>query len=106
MTRDSSTATLRPMAIFFSDFAENLGGPRNPLYVLHERLKAEGHPIIDLVRGNVNEHGIVYPAQILEETLTKPAEAARVYTPDSLGQHPAREAIAQYYGSLNIRPEE
>src|SRR5207237_432883 len=105
MTRDSSTARLQAMAIFFSDFAENLGGPKNPLYVLHERLKTEGHQIIDLVRGNVNEHGIIYPAEILRETLTKAAEAARVYRPDSLGQLPAREGIAQYYGSLSIPPE-
>ena len=94
------------MAFFFSDFAENLGGPKNPLYLLHERLKMQGHQIIDLVRGNVNEHGIVYPQEILQETLTKAAERARVYRPDSLGQHPAREAIAQYYGSLNIPPEQ
>src|SRR5205085_12398132 len=106
MTANSSTARLRSMAMFFSDFAANLGGPKNPLYVLHERLKTEGHQIIDLVRGNVNEHGIVYPAEILQESLTKAAEAARIYRPDSLGQHPAREAIAQYYGSLNIPPEQ
>jgi len=47
------------MEVFFSDFAANLGGPTNPLYQLHERLKAEGAKVIDLVRGNVNEHGIV-----------------------------------------------
>ena len=73
------------MALFFSSFAENLGGPKNPLYVLHERLKTEGHQIIDLVRGNVNEHGIVYPAEILQETLRQAAEQARIYQPDSLG---------------------
>ena len=94
------------MPFFFSDCAENLGGPKNPLYVLHERLKTEGHQIIDLVRGNVNQHGIVYPPEILQPILTKAAEAARVYRPDSLGQRPAREAIAQYYGSLNIPPEQ
>jgi aspartate/methionine/tyrosine aminotransferase len=90
------------MEMFFSDFAANLGGPKNPLYILHERLKSEGANVIDLVRGNVNEHGIVYPPEILDEILRSAARAARVYRPDSLGQRPAREAIARYYGGLNI----
>src|SRR5437867_8499906 len=94
------------MAMFFSDFAANLGGPKNPLYVLHERLKTEGHAIVDLVRGNVNEHGIVYPPDILEDILAKAAGAARVYRPDSLGQAAAREAIAQYYSNSKIPPEQ
>src|SRR3989442_2130523 len=94
------------MAMFFFDFASNLGGPKNPLYVLHERLKTEGHPIVDLVRGNVNEHGIVYPPEILREILARAGDRARVYRPDSLGQWPAREAIAQYYGSLRVPPEQ
>src|SRR5207237_10286041 len=93
---DSSTARLLPMAMFFSELAANLGGPKNPLYTLHERLKADGVRIVDLVRGNVNEHGIVYPPDILQEILTNAAEAARIYRPDSIGQRPAREAIARY----------
>jgi aspartate/methionine/tyrosine aminotransferase len=93
------------MAMFFSELAANLGGPKNPLYTLHERLKAEGARIVDLVRGNVNEHGIVYPPDILHEILTNAAEAARIYRPDSIGQRPAREAIARYYERLNISPE-
>jgi alanine-synthesizing transaminase len=90
------------MEVFFSDFAANLGGPKNPLYQLHDQLKAEGAKVTDLVRGNVNEHGIVYPREILAEILQHGAEAARIYRPDSLGQRPAREAIAQYYGSTKI----
>src|SRR6266852_983272 len=75
MTRDSSTARLLPMAMFFSDLAANLGGLKNPLYTLHE-------------------------------ILTKAADAARIYRPDSLGQRPAREAVAEYYGGLNIPAEQ
>src|SRR4051812_36814862 len=97
MTGDSSTARLQHMEMFFSDFAANLGGPKNPLYALHERLKTEGANVVDLVRGNVNEHGIVYPPDTLADILRGAAEAARVYRPDSLGQRPAREAIAAYY---------
>src|SRR5213594_1971293 len=90
------------MEMFFSDFAANLGGPKNPLYVLHERLKTEGRTVVDLVRGNVNEHGIVYPPEILGDILKTAADAARIYRPDSMGQPPAREAISRYYGGLNI----
>ena len=93
------------MAMFFSDLAANLGGQRNPLYTLHEELKAEGTTIVDLVRGNVNEHGIDYPPELLREILAKAADAARIYRPDSIGQLPAREAIARYYGELTVPPE-
>jgi alanine-synthesizing transaminase len=92
------------MEMFFSDFAANLGGPKNPLYLLHERLKTEGAEVTDLVRGNVNEHGIVFPTQILDEILRAAAESARVYRPDSLGQQAAREAIARYYEGFHIPP--
>ncbi len=94
------------MEMFFSDFAANLGGPKNPLYVLHDQLKTEGTNVTDLVRGNVNEHGIVYPPEVLNEILKQAADKARVYRPDSLGQRPAREAIAQYYGGLKVPPEQ
>jgi alanine-synthesizing transaminase len=90
------------MEMFFSELAGRLGGPKNPLYVLHDGLKSEGKKVVDLVRGNVNEHGIVYPVDVLKEILSAATEAARIYRPDSLGQRVAREAIAQYYGSLNI----
>ena len=92
------------MAMFFSDFAANLGGPKNPLYVLYDRLKTEGAKVTDLVRGNVNEHGIIYPPEVLDEILKGASAAARIYRPDSLGQLPAREAICRYYSGLNIPP--
>src|SRR5262245_38617986 len=90
------------MEVFFSDFAANLGGPKDSLYQLHDQLKAEGPRVTEIVRGNVNEHGIVYPPEILTEILQHGAEAARIYRPDSLGQRPAREAIAHYYGSAKM----
>jgi aspartate/methionine/tyrosine aminotransferase len=90
------------MKIFFSDFAANLGGPKNPLYQLHDELKETGTRVTDLVRGNVNEHGIVYPPEVLAEILREATAAATIYRPDSLGQRPAREAIARYYESSRI----
>src|SRR5207244_8546364 len=65
-------------------------------------LKAEDAKIVGLGRGNVNEHGIVFPPGLLDQILKNAAEAARVYRPDSLGQRPARESIARYYGTLGI----
>src|ERR1051326_765956 len=103
MTPDSSTARL--LAMLFSEFAANLEVAKNPLYTVYEQLKAEGVPIIDLVRGNVNDHGIIYPPEILQEISACAAEASRIYRPDSLGQRPAREAITEYYQGLNIPPE-
>ena len=92
--------------MFFSDLAANLGGAKNPLYLLHDRLKTEGTNVVDLVRGNVNEHGIIYPPDILDEALRIAAGPARIYRPDSMGQFPAREAVAHYYAALNISPDQ
>jgi hypothetical protein len=93
------------MEMFFSELAGTLGGPKNPLYLLHERLKAKGKAVVDLVRGNVNEHGVVYPTEVLHQILKGAVEAASVYRPDSLGQRTAREAIARYYQPLTISPD-
>lgn len=81
----------------FSSLAESLTAPKNPLYILHDELRAAGHEILDLVKGNVNEHGIVYPQDELREILREASELARVYKPNSLGQRSAREAISAYY---------
>jgi alanine-synthesizing transaminase len=84
--------------LHFSPLAESLSGTKNPLYLLHEKLRHDGRTVIDLVRGNVNEHGIVFPTDVLDTILRHAAESARVYRPDSFGQTPAREAVAAYYG--------
>ena len=81
----------------FSSLAESLAAPKNPLYILHDQLRAAGHPILDLVKGNVNEHGMVFPQEALREILREASDQARVYKPDSLGQSAAREAISAYY---------
>src|SRR5581483_9814103 len=89
----------------FSDLADQLCGTQNELYALHEKLIRERVPVVDLVKGNVNEHGIFFPESALKEILAEAVESARVYHPDSFGQRVAREAIARYYGALNIGPE-
>ena len=83
----------------FSSLAESLAASKNPLYVLHDELRAARHPVLDLVKGNVNEHGIVFPEEPLRKILAEASEFARVYRPDSFGQLVAREAISRYYGS-------
>src|SRR3954463_2109503 len=85
----------------FSLTAESLAASKNPLYLLRDELNNGGNTVIDLVRGNVNEHGIVFPPDVLNSILQGAAESARVYRPDSFGQTPAREAVARYYnGSI------
>src|SRR4051812_16874772 len=85
----------------FSLTAESLAASKNPLYLLRDELNNDGNSVIDLVRGNVNEHGIVFPPDLLNTILHGAAESARVYRPDSFGQSPAREAVARYYhGSI------
>jgi aspartate/methionine/tyrosine aminotransferase len=81
----------------FSSLVDSLTAPKNPLYLLHDELRAAGQPILDLVKGNVNEHGIVFPEDVLGQILRDAAARARVYKPDSLGQIEARDAIAAYY---------
>jgi alanine-synthesizing transaminase len=89
----------------FSSLAETLAASKNPLYILHDQLRAAGHPILDLVKGNVNEHGIVYPQDALQKIFGEASESARVYKPDPLGQLSAREAISAYYDG-RIPPEQ
>src|SRR5262247_438021 len=81
----------------FSSLAESLAASKNPLYILHDQLRASGHSILDLVKGNVNEHGIIYPHETLQKILREASENARVYKPDPLGQLSARKAISDYY---------
>src|SRR5579872_428993 len=90
----------------FSDLAAQLTGTKNPLYTLHDELRSTGSPIVDLVRGNVNEHGIVYPPKVLAQSPSDALEPARVYKPDPLGQPSAREAVARYYGLDVITPQQ
>src|SRR5215475_9782493 len=90
----------------FSALTDQLTGIKNPLYTLHDEMRSKGTPIVDLVRGNVNEHGIFYPREILAEILTEAFDPARIYRPDPLGQPVARSAIARYYSDGNLTPEQ
>jgi alanine-synthesizing transaminase len=91
----------------FSRIASKLQGESNSLYRLHDELKAQGHAVGDLVSGNINEHGFVFPQELLEEILVYGARQCPVYRPDSFGQRPAREAVSEYYrrAGQDISPE-
>ncbi len=90
----------------FSAFASGAGGAKNPLYTLLDQVRSTGRPIVDLVRGNVNEHGILYPEAVLKEILNEASDAARIYRPDSFGQRIARQAVAEYYSIPNISADQ
>ncbi len=91
----------------FSRVASQLHGETNPLYTLRDQLRAQGRRIIDLVSGNVTEHGLVFPPDILERALADGARRCAVYRPDSFGQRPAREALSAYYAlqGVSIPPD-
>jgi hypothetical protein len=86
-----------------SRISSGLQGEINPLYRLRREIESQGHAISDLVAGNVTRHGIVFPPPLLEEILAGAARRAGIYLPDPLGQLPAREAIARYYGQSGVR---
>jgi aspartate/methionine/tyrosine aminotransferase len=89
----------------FSSLAHTLVAPKNPLYILLDEVRASGKSVLDLVKGNVNEHGIVFPEDVLKDILAEAVAQARIYKPDSFGQPGARQAISRYY-SGRIPPEQ
>ena len=81
----------------FSRIAAKLHGESNALYTLRDALKAEGHAIQDLISGNINEQGFVFPQDLVEEILVRASRRCEIYRPDSFGQRQAREAVSEYY---------
>ncbi len=87
----------------FSHIASKLRGKINPLYSEREAILKSGGRIVDLISGNVNQQGTVYPQETLNKILAHAARKTRVYHPDPLGQHVAREAIQAYYQKRGLR---
>jgi alanine-synthesizing transaminase len=81
----------------FSNIAKSLPGETNSLYKICNEIRSQGHIIQDMVSGNVNEHDISFPQEILEPILIKSSRTSAVYHPDPLGQKAARTAISSYY---------
>jgi hypothetical protein len=78
----------------FSKIALKLQGESNALYRLRDELKSQGQGIQDLISGNINECGYLFPQNLVEEILLEGSRRCRIYKPDSFGQRPAREAIS------------
>jgi len=81
----------------FSKITSQLHGESNTLYRVRDELKAGGHEITDLVSGNINEHGFIFPQGRLEDILVQGTRRCPVYRPDSFGQPAAREAVSEFY---------
>jgi alanine-synthesizing transaminase len=83
--------------MIFSDIVQRFGGGLNALYRERDARRAKGKPVIDLVSGNVNRAGFVFPPAALKQALAAGVDRAKIYAPDPLGQLSAREAIQQFY---------
>lgn len=92
----------------FSRIASDLPGEKNPLYKLQAEVARQSRSIVDLVSGNVNEHGILFPQPLLEEIIIAASRRCKIYRPDPFGQAGARTAISDYYGAqgLSIDPQQ
>ncbi len=86
----------------FSKAASQLHGESNALYRLRSELQSKGCAIHDLVSGDLNGQGFVFPQELLEDILLRASRRCPIYRPDSFGQKPAREAIAEYYQSCGV----
>ena len=86
----------------FSGVASRLPGTTNPLYRLRAQLEKQGERIVDLISGNVTEHGISFPQPLLEEILLAASRRSQVYRPDPFGQQGARKAVAAYYEAHGV----
>jgi alanine-synthesizing transaminase len=86
-----------------SKIASQLHGETNSLYSLRDELKTQGHAIQDLISGNINEQGYIFPQELLEEILVQGLHRCKIYRPDSFGRESAREAVAEYYRNCGFR---
>lgn len=87
----------------FSRIASRFHGETNALYRLRDSLNHQSVPIHDLVSGNINEQGFVFPQDRLEEILVQGSRQSRIYRPDSFGRKTAREAVSEFYSDRGVR---
>lgn len=87
----------------FSRIASSLHGDANPLYALRDALTRRGVPVRDLISGNINEQGFLFPSDRLEDILLRASRQCLLYRPDSFGRRSAREAVSRYYRSRGVR---
>ena len=92
----------------FSSVSESFPSLLNPLYRAREAALRKGDSIVDLISGNVNQHGVNFPEDVLREIFLRALPLAKIYQPDSFGQPKARETVSQYYATdnLSIQPNQ
>jgi len=93
--------------MFFSSIADAFPQALNRLYRTRDAMQQRGESVLDLISGNVNRSGIVFPEPLLRDALQEALPAARIYQPDSFGQPAARQAISDYYreAGVSVPPE-
>ena len=87
----------------FSAIADQFDLPTNRLYRLRDELARKQIRMTDLVSGNVNSQGILFPMELFQKALAAGVRAGRVYCPDPLGQPTAREAISRIYAKEGFK---
>ena len=88
--------------LIFSSLPDSFPTSLNPLYRAREAALNRGDSIIDLISGNVNQHGVYFPEDVLRDIFLRVLPMARIYQPDSFGQPVAREAISNYYAGHDL----
>ena len=63
----------------FSRIVSKLHSESNVLYKTRDELKSQGAEIRDLVSGNINEHGFVFPQELLEKVLWGKAFSGKAF---------------------------
>lgn len=86
----------------FSRIVSRLHGETNALYNLRDSLVNQGIAIHDLITGNINDQGFLFPQDRLEEILVQASRQSRIYRPDSFGLRSAREAISEFYHDRGV----
>jgi alanine-synthesizing transaminase len=94
--------------MFFSAIADAFPPVPNRLYQTRDAIRQRGESVLDLISGNVNQSGIVFPESLLRDALHEALPSARIYQPDSFGQSVARQAISEYYreAGMALPPEQ
>lgn len=97
--RETSTTEV---SVRLSGVASAFRADTNPLYRERDRRLRRGLAVVDLVSGNVTEHGITFPRGLLRRLLADAVDKSHHYRPDPLGQLPARQAVSAYYGERGV----
>ncbi|WP_423226786.1 pyridoxal phosphate-dependent aminotransferase [Candidatus Amarolinea aalborgensis] len=87
----------------FSGLVAQFSGAANALTQAQARVRASNRPLIDLINGNPTQHGLQFPAVILQTALQQAQAAAALYHPHPKGQAVARAAISAYYAAQGAR---